>query len=150
MIFLQLFLKEIINQILASNKDFIFFYIYIYFFFVILLFQFEKNSMWADPQNEKSSWSALTVFLYFLLFLKGVMSICRSFFWRVSPYGWSRLLAQDMIQNYKMHAAKNKGKYYSFDLQKVLTATYGEHDLHYFKRKFLVHSLIVFWQVKSL
>ena len=51
-IFLLLFLKESINQILASNKDFM-------FFFVTFLFQFEKNIMLTDPQNEKSNWSGL-------------------------------------------------------------------------------------------
>ena len=53
-IFLLLFLKESINQILASNKDFM-----VLFFFVILLFQFEKNTMQVGQQNEKSSWSGL-------------------------------------------------------------------------------------------
>ena len=51
-IFLLLFLEESKNQILASNKDFM-------FFFVIFLFQFEKNIMRAGPQNEKSNWSGL-------------------------------------------------------------------------------------------
>ena len=52
-IFLLLFLIESINQILASNKDFM------VFFSVIFLFQFEKNTMQAGQQNEKSSWSRL-------------------------------------------------------------------------------------------
>ena len=55
-IFLPLFLKESINQILASNKDFMG-----VFLCVIFLFQFEKNTMRAGPQSEKSSWSGLSM-----------------------------------------------------------------------------------------
>ena len=47
-----LFLKDSVNQILASNKDFM-----VFVLGVIFLFQFEKNTMPAGPQNEKSSWS---------------------------------------------------------------------------------------------
>ena len=59
-IFLLLFLKESINQILASNK------IFHGIFFVIFLFQFEKNTMRAGPQNEKSSCSGLSTFVILL------------------------------------------------------------------------------------
>ena len=55
-VFLLLFLKESLNQILASNKDFVFLWVFCDTF---LLFQFEKNTMRTGPQNKKSSWSGL-------------------------------------------------------------------------------------------
>ena len=59
-VFLLLFLKENVNQILTSNKDFMLFLCVC----VIFLFQFEKNTMRASPQNKKASWSGLNSYVY--------------------------------------------------------------------------------------
>ena len=41
---------------------------------MIFLFQFKKNTMRAGPQNGKSSWSGLTIFLFFFISLYLKMS----------------------------------------------------------------------------